>query len=126
MIKAKVTKIDGDVIHLRTEHNDEVFAARYTIDFGVLEGDSIFLKTESGEYKFRRLEKDEAQDGEPHYYDADWKKREDEHLVFIGKQELAVESYIKEEDKKKNSVMYAILIFSGILITGIMLYFSEW
>lgn len=101
MIKAKITKIDGDVVHLLTEHNDEMFTARYTIDFGILEGDSIFLKTESGEYKFRRLEKDEVQNGESYYYDSNWKKREDEYQ--------ALNKIDAQKSKSRNYPLYVLI-----------------
>lgn len=90
MIKAKITKIDGDVVYLLSEHGDDLEANRLDIDFGILEGDSLFLRTESGDFKFRRLEKEEAQEGEPHYYDANWKKREDEHSLVIAEDTLKI------------------------------------
>lgn len=135
MIKAKITKIDGDTVYLLSEHGDDLEVGRLDIDFGILEGDSLFLRTESGDFKFRRLEKDEAQEGEPHYYDADWKKREEEYdLVMLKQAEIInkrTEEILKEAERlevetlenEKNNLMVivvvGVLLFLGILMFSI-------
>lgn len=108
MIKAKVIKIDGNIVNLLTEYNDEVLVERAAIDFGILEGDSVFLRTESGEYLFRRLEKNEAKDGERHYYDQDWKKREDEYGLL--------DKSCTQKGKTRNYPLYVLIALVVIFI----------
>lgn len=115
MIKAKITKIDGNTVDLLTEHGDDLQVNRSDIDFGILEGDSLFLRTESGEYKFRRLEKDEALEGEAHYYDTDWKKREDEYKAVL---DVKANKYNQdtEQEKEKSIMINMSLWFIAIVI----------
>lgn len=108
MIKAKITKIDDNIVSLTTEHGDDIVADRMDIDFGILEGDSVFLRTESGEYLFRRLEKNEAKDGERHYYDQDWKKREDEYGLL--------DKSCTQKGKARNYPLYVLIVLVVIFI----------
>lgn len=110
MIKAKITKIDGNTVSLLSEHGDDLKVDRSDIDFGVLEGDSLFLRTESGKYQFRRLENQEALDGDPHYYDANWKKREDEYKSSLG-ESSAKNNDKHEQEKEKNTILNMALWF---------------
>lgn len=128
MIKAKIQKINEDdkTVLLLTEHGDELYAGRYEIDFGILEGDNLFLRTESGEYKFRRVEKGEAQEGEPHYYDANWNAREEEHATYKFKFNQEVDSEVEKimtEAKKESesNMIIGIVIFAIILIGFLIL-----
>lgn len=125
MIKAKITKIDGDIVSLRTEYEDDLKVDRSDIDFGILEGDGLFLKTESGKYQFRRLEKQDALEGDSHYYDSNWKKREDEYQSSLG-ENGDKSNYKREQEKEKNTIMnMALWLVVAIMIVLLIVAFKD-
>lgn len=84
MIRAKITKNNGEWVYILTENSDSLVVKRPEIDFGILVGDSIFVNSQSGVLTFSRFEKGDVLSGDtPYFFDEKWGEREAEYKANV-------------------------------------------